>query len=463
MLRFLRDSTETEKQFHSNAKMEPRRFRTIRTLRLGSFHIGSAMSDVLISSVLNRILISHFGFMAWPVSLLIGLRYLLSPLSLWAGASSDRLATQPLGRTRFIWAGRALIMLGLGLIGISLDWFGRGKAVSGWLILIAGFISYGVGGLISGSPFLALVRDSAPTEKRGMAIATVEAVLIACFPLATLGFGLLMEHYELHLFWRLTGLTAAVGGIGWLLSIVGVERQVQQELRAVGEMQVRGVRPIGARMRTLFSDRRMIRFFLFLSVAAAAAWLQEAILEPFGAEVLDLSLGQTTRLNTVWLAPTILLLVVSMTLYRNRPPERQVGIAGAGLCIMALGMALLSAAAFAQLGFLVVPALITYGTGFGMYTFGGLSLMAAMTTDAEAGAQLGLWTVAQVVFRGVGIAAGGVIRDLGLVLSGQPTIAYGMVFAIAAAGIAVAVAILTKVAEDLRDSYGRAAAPVAVS
>ena len=87
--------------------MEPRRFRTVRTLRLGSFHIGSAMSDVLVSSVLNRVLISHFGFMAWPVALLLSLRYLLSPLSLWAGARSDisaAAAVRPhaihLGRTR---------------------------------------------------------------------------------------------------------------------------------------------------------------------------------------------------------------------------------------------------------------------------------------------------------------------------------------------------------------------------
>ena len=37
-----------------------RRFRTARTLRLGTFHIGSAMSDVLVSSVLNRVLIRPF-------------------------------------------------------------------------------------------------------------------------------------------------------------------------------------------------------------------------------------------------------------------------------------------------------------------------------------------------------------------------------------------------------------------
>ncbi len=447
----------------SSPSAAERRFRTVRTLRLGTFHIGSAMSDVLVSSVLNRVLISHFGFMAWPVALLLGLRYLLSPLSLWAGARSDVSAAAPNGRTRFIWAGRALMMLGLGLIGISLAWFGRGQPLVGWLAVIAGFLSYGVGGLISGSPFLALVRDSAPAKKQGMAIAIVETVLIACFPLAALGFGLLMEHYELRLFWRLVALTAGVGGLFWLVSIAGVERRVQDELRAAGEPLQPPERPVAERVRALLGDRSKIRFFLFLSVAAAAAWLQEAVLEPFGAEVLELTLGQTTRLNTVWLAPTLLTLVVSMALWRNRRPERQGGIAGAGLCFMAAGMALLAAASFTRMGVLVMPALIAYGAGFGVYTFGGLSLMAAMTTDQEAGAELGLWTIAQVVFRGVGIGAGGLIRDVALVLGGQPPVAYGIVFATASAGIAAAVVILTRVAESLRTRPGGAAAPVAVS
>ncbi len=440
----------------------PRRFRTLRTLRLGTFHVGSAMSDVLVSGVLNRILISHFGFMAWPVALLLSLRYLLSPLSLWAGARSDSSAAARYGRTRFIWAGRALMMAGLALIGISLAWFGRGRTAAGWLMVVAGFLAYGVGGLISGSPFLALVRASAPAEKQGLAIAIVETVLIACFPLAALGFGLLMEHYDLRLFWRLVALTASAGGLFWLLSIAGVERRVQDELRAAGEPPRTHERPIGERLRALLGDRSKVRFFLFLSVAAVAAWLQEAILEPFGAEVLELSLGQTTRLNAVWLAPTLLTLVASMVVWRNRPAQRQGGIAGGGLCCMAAGLGLLAAAAFARAGVLVIPALIAYGAGFGVYTFGGLSLMAAMTTDREAGAELGLWTIAQVVFRGVGIGAGGLIRDVGLALGGQPPVAYGMVFAIGSAGIVAAMAILTRVAEGLRARPGGAAVPAAV-
>ena len=63
---------------------QDKRFTLWRGLRLSSFQIGSAMGDILITSIWNRILIVNFGIPATPVSLLLALRYLLSPLSLWA-------------------------------------------------------------------------------------------------------------------------------------------------------------------------------------------------------------------------------------------------------------------------------------------------------------------------------------------------------------------------------------------
>lgn len=88
-------------------------FSVALTLRLGTFHIGSAMGDILTASVWNRVMISDLGLPAWPVGLLIALRYLLSPLSLWAGHRSD---TQPLWgmrRTSYIWLGRGLMVVSL--------------------------------------------------------------------------------------------------------------------------------------------------------------------------------------------------------------------------------------------------------------------------------------------------------------------------------------------------------------
>ena len=76
-----------------------------RLLRLSSFQIGSAMGDIIVTSIWNRMMISQFGIPATPVSLLIALRYLLSPLSLWAGYRSDTRPFLGMRRTSYIWLG----------------------------------------------------------------------------------------------------------------------------------------------------------------------------------------------------------------------------------------------------------------------------------------------------------------------------------------------------------------------
>jgi hypothetical protein len=91
-----------------------------RMLRLSSFQIGSAMGDILVTSIWNRVMISQFGIPAAPVSLLIALRYLLSPLSLWAGYRSDTRPFFGMRRTAYIWLGRGLMVLSLPLLGWSL-------------------------------------------------------------------------------------------------------------------------------------------------------------------------------------------------------------------------------------------------------------------------------------------------------------------------------------------------------
>ena len=106
-------------------------FSSRRTVKLGSFHIGSSMSDLITSAVWNRILIADLDVVAWPVALLSALRYFLAPLTLWAGHGS---ATHH-------------------ILGTS----------------------------ISGAPFLALVHDSASYDRRGQAISIVQNVLVVSY------------------------------------------------------------------------------------------------------------------------------------------------------------------------------------------------------------------------------------------------------------------------------------------
>ncbi|MCI0399206.1 MAG: BCD family MFS transporter [Chloroflexi bacterium] len=418
------------------------RFNVWQTLRLSTFQIGSAMGDILVGSVWNRIVISDLGVSATIVGLLTALRYLLSPLALWAGARSD---TRPIGglhRTPYIWIGRSMYLAALPLLGFSLARLSSNTAdVVGWALAVAFFLLYGIGTLLSGAPFLSLVRDSAPKEKQGLAISMAETALITFFPFVAVGFGRLLENYTLAAFWRLVLLTVGVGGFFWFFAVVGVEKKAGVSGRGLAQAHSPDFK---ATFQKIVADRRTRRFFAFLAVGTVAAWAQEAILEPFGAEALALPQSETTRMNAYWQGMTVLVLILGAVVWRRRRPEQQPRLAKIGLGIMAAGMITLALAALGAQLRLVQLGLVIFGAGFGLYTFGALSLMAVMTTDQEAGAYLGLWSVCILVSRGAGIALGGLARDQLLALTGSAGLAYGAIFVLEAVGLVAAALLLSQ-------------------
>lgn len=407
-----------------------------KMLRFSTFHIGSAMGDILTASVWNRVMISDLGLPAWPIGLLIAFRYLLAPLSLWAGNRSDIQPMWGWHRTSYIWLGRGLMVLSFPLLGASVSRLSRAPDdLAGWALAITCFLMYGVGTLISGSPYLALVRDSVPREKQGLAIAMVETALIIFFPVSAIAFGRWMEVYDEQLFWQLVIGTAVIGAFFWFVAIVGQERRGPRQAPAADRSLAR----MRDTLRKIMADRRTRHFFIFLSLATFSAWIQDNILEPFGADVFELDAGQTTRFTGYWGVFTVITLLAGFVIWRSRPPETLTNVTRVGLFIMAAGMVLLVISGLGHMNGLLIPALVVFGAGFGLYSFGGLSLMAVMSPDPNAGAYLGLWTISILVSKGLGTFAGGVIRDIFYLGFGTSAgLAYGVVFLVSASGLAAA-------------------------
>ncbi len=427
----------------------PHRFNFWLTVRLGSFHIGSAMFDILVASVWNRLMVSDFGAPAWAVGLLLALRYLLSPISIWAGIRSDNRSWFGLRRTPYIWLGRGIMVLALPVLGVSLSRFAAGNGgVMGWGLATVSFTLLGVGSLLSGSAFIALARDTAPLERQGLAISIVQMILILFFPIAAIIYsvwlGSAADKPIAELFGQMTWITAGIGAFFWFAAIVGVERRYSLAQMPASDQPAQTAN-LSATLRQVWADQRTRRFLLFFSVATLAAWTQDTILETFGADLFGLDASQTTDFNRIWTGMTVVTLIGSAIIWRNRPPERQDGIAMGGLGLMVAGMALLGVAAFDKSLQLVQIGLAFFGAGFGIYTFGGLNIMAVMTTLTEAGAYLGVWTVTELLFKGGGAFLGGLLRDIFLNATNSPAIAYGFVFSLEAVGLFAAVLILARV------------------
>lgn len=429
-----------------NPEPSESRFRWGLVLRLATFQLGSAMGDILVTSIWNRIMIVNFGFDAQPVALLIALRYLLSPLSLYAGFRSDTTRLFGLHRTSYIWLGRALMLISFPLLGLSVSMFDASHTSAvGWMVAFLSFLFYGTGTLLSGSPFLALVRDSMPRDRQGLALSIMETALILFFPLAAILFSALLREYTLGGFWELIVLTSVVGGAFWFLAIAGIEKRSTHVMARAAETTREHFSPFRVTVARIWQDPRARAFMLFLAIATLAAWAQDAVMEPFGAQVLNATLAQTTRYSSYWQGATALVLIVAAVVWRKRRPESQAPLAKIGLAIMAAGMLFLAVTSFGTQNWLVVPSLLVFGAGFGLYTFSAFQLMVVMTSDLQAGAYLGLWTVTILLSRGVGIYLGAAVRDALLGLAQAPAFAYGAIFALEALGLAASILLLNRV------------------
>lgn len=412
-------------------------------MRIGSFHVGSAFTDLLTSGVLNRVLISDLGLWATPVAMLSALRYLLAPLGVWAGYRSDTHPILGLRRLPYIWMGRVPMVVSLALLPVVAVLLAADHAsVIGWTLATAAFAVYGAGALVSGGVYMALVRDSAPPARRGMALGIVQVFLLGSFPIAGIAYGHMMPSYDPALFWRVVLAGMLVATAFFVLSVWGQE--AARPASPAADPRTEPAVPFRVLLAQMWGDRHARLFFLFLALGAASASAQDAVLEPFGGDVLGMAVGATTRFNAYWGVGVLVGMAATIAANRRRRAHEQGGTTIAGLLVTATALALLSGVSLASARTALVPVLVLFGLGYGVYAAGALSMLMAMTSDRRAGAYLGLWSVAQLVFRGVGIFLGGVGRDVALLLSGSAPVAYASVFALEAVGLLACVPLLLR-------------------
>jgi BCD family chlorophyll transporter-like MFS transporter len=163
--------------------------------------------------------------------------------------------------------------------------------------------------------------------------------------------------------------------------------------------------------------------------------MQDILLEPYGGEVLGLSVGATTALTALLAAGTLSAFALSASLLsRGVDPYRLAGF-GVVVGILAFSAVIFSAPMGSAGLFRAGTALIGFGAG--MFGVGTLTGAMALAEDGNSGLALGAWGAVQASAMGLAIAAGGFIRDavsgladaslLGPALTG-PAVGYGVVY-----------------------------------
>jgi BCD family chlorophyll transporter-like MFS transporter len=195
--------------------------------------------------------------------------------------------------------------------------------------------------------------------------------------------------------------------------------------------------PFADAWRSLVSSGRTQRLLVAVGLGAAAFSMQDVLLEPYGAEVLGMSVGATTALTALWAWGS--LSGFALAAYRLSAGDECHRLAGFGALVGvgAFTLVVLSAPFNSPVVFCVGVAAI--GLGGGLFSVGTLTASMAVTQEGRSGLTLGAWGTVQATAAGVGIAFAGLLRDfisqfaqngsLGAALQ-NPATGYGAVYQI---------------------------------
>ena len=378
-----------------------------RLLRLALFQVSVGMTMVLLNGTLNRVMIVELHTPAWLVSLLIALPLLFAPLRALIGHRSDT-HRSVLGwrRVPYIWFGTLMQFGGLAIMPFALLLLGRdGDFAAGLVGSALAFLLAGAGLHTTQTAGLALATDLASAENRPRAVALLYVMLLAGMMLASLAIGSQLVDF------RPTKLVQVVQGAAVLALVLNITALWKQEARNQAVIAIDTPRPSFAEVWQHFTAERPTRRLLTaIGLGAAAFAMQDALLEPYGGEVLGLSVGATTGLTGAWALGT--LTGFALTARRLSLGADPLRVAGFGVAAGIAAFMLVIFAAPLNLPALLALGAATIGFGGGLFAVGTLVAAMGLARDGTSGIALGAWGAVQATGAGLAIAVGGVLRDV---------------------------------------------------
>ncbi|MGD2104977.1 MAG: MFS transporter, partial [Anaerolineae bacterium] len=293
-------------------------------LRMGVFQVGFGLVSVLVLGVLNRVMFAEMGLPATLIGLLLAMPSAVSPFRLWVGYMSD---SQPvLGYRRLPYILGGMFLAAVGVLGGTLGalWIVRSAAV-GVLVSVVAFLVYGMGKNAMATAFQALIADVFDERRRPQATAVLKASFLLGIIGGSVGLGWLVEPYSPS---RLISVVVGTGVVALAMSIlgcIGVEPR-GHAVEAISQ-RVRRV-PFGPTLALTLMNRQVRLFFFFIGATLLATLSQDIFLEPYGAKLFGMSVGQTARVNMYWGIGTLASLLFCGLWVVNRLGRKRVTAVG---------------------------------------------------------------------------------------------------------------------------------------
>ena len=381
-----------------------------RLLRLSLFQVSTGMALVLLAGTLNRVLIVELGVTTSLVALFLALPVLFAPLRALVGHRSDQYRSY-LGwrRVPYLLFGTLAQFGGLAIMPFGLLLLATDTEVQ----LLAGHLGAGLAFLLMGiglhtvqTAGLALATDLAPESSRPQVVALLYVMLLVGMVASALVFGWLLADYsELRLIQVIQGAAVATVFINFFAL------WKQEPRRPDLTRHDRPRQSLRSAWQALGDDRALRRVLLTVGVGTLAFTMQDVLLEPYGAQILGLSVGATTGLTALLAGGTLVAFLLAGHRLSQGTDEYRLGAKGVLLGIAAFALVILSAP-FKTLSLFCLG---VFGIGLAVGFFSVSTLYAVMrrATAESRGFALGLWGAVQATAVGLGAAFGGGLKDLG--------------------------------------------------
>jgi len=164
--------------------------------------------------------------------------------------------------------------------------------------------------------------------------------------------------------------------------------------------------------KRFIEERRISSLIWVVFLGTLAFAMQDVLLEPYGGQILGLSVSATTLLTGLWAFGSLLgLAIAARKATRVKSPISNtmkallVGIVGFSAIIFSSPM---------QIPLLYFIGTTLIGLGTGLFSVSLLTLAMSFSSDDRVGRGLilGSWGAAQALGAGLGIAIGGILRDI---------------------------------------------------
>ncbi len=382
-------------------------------LRLSLFQISVGMAAVMLLGTLNRVMIVELSVPATIVAIMIAIPVLVAPFRALLGFRSDNYRSA-IGwkRIPYLWFGSlwqfgGLAIMPMGLLVLSGDQV-AGPEWAGEVGAALAFLLTGVGMHMTQTAGLALAADRATEETRPQVVALLYVMFLIGMGVSAVIVGALLQNFSDL---RLVQVVQGTAVVTIVLNMVALWKQekvnpMTKEERAAPMPQFREA------WDDLTNGGHAGRLLVVVFLGTMAFNMQDVLLEPYGGEILGLSVSATTLLTAMWAGGALLGFGLAARWLKSsidpfRMAARGILIGLASFCAVIFAAPLASTAMFFSGAF---------GIGLGGGLFAVATLTAAMTLNttgaAGKGLALGAWGAAQATAAGLSIFIGGAVRDL---------------------------------------------------